>query len=101
MSAWLNTYKYGNPATPETNAKGKNPMAAMYGAPHLNGEGAKVRPEWLFKFLHNPEEIRPWMIARMPTFATLPPPLGTVIIWGMRSYVVSGISSQASSTGLA
>ncbi len=36
--------------------------------PILNGEGAKVQPEWLFSFLQAPTPIRPWLKVRMPTF---------------------------------
>jgi mono/diheme cytochrome c family protein len=36
--------------------------------PVLNGEGAKVQPEWLFSFLQSPTPIRPWLKVRMPTF---------------------------------
>jgi mono/diheme cytochrome c family protein len=36
--------------------------------PILNGEGAKVQPEWLFSFLQSPTPIRPWLKIRMPTF---------------------------------
>lgn len=58
-------------------------------APFLDGEGARVQPEWLFEFLRNPGEngIRPWlhpdwvhgedvpddqMAIRMPTFKLSP-----------------------------
>jgi mono/diheme cytochrome c family protein len=34
----------------------------------LNGEGAKVQPAWLFKFLKQPMPLRPWLKVRMPTF---------------------------------
>jgi mono/diheme cytochrome c family protein len=34
----------------------------------LNGEGAKVQPDWLFSFLKSPVPIRPWLSLRMPTF---------------------------------
>ncbi len=37
-------------------------------APSLEGEGAKVQPEWLFSFLKNPILIRPWLTVRMPKF---------------------------------
>jgi cbb3-type cytochrome oxidase cytochrome c subunit len=36
--------------------------------PNLIGQGAKTRPEWLFKFFQGPTPIRPWLAARMPTF---------------------------------
>lgn len=38
------------------------------GAPPLDFEGERVRPEWLFAFLKNPDNIRPWLRMRMPTF---------------------------------
>ncbi len=36
--------------------------------PILDGEGAKVRQEWLYHFLKNPTTIRPWLKYHMPTF---------------------------------
>ena len=39
-----------------------------YFPPMLHGEGEKVIPLWLFNFLKGPSPIRPWLIARMPTF---------------------------------
>ena len=42
--------------------------------PFIVGEGAKVNPDWFFRFLKNPTEIRPWLAeksnpgVRMPTF---------------------------------
>lgn len=36
--------------------------------PLLNGEGAKVQPDWLFGFLREPIPLRPWLKVRMPTF---------------------------------
>lgn len=36
--------------------------------PILNGEGAKVQPDWLFSFLKRPISLRPWLKVRMPTF---------------------------------
>lgn len=36
--------------------------------PILTGEGAKVRPEWLYGFLKGPLPVRPWLQLRMPTF---------------------------------
>jgi mono/diheme cytochrome c family protein len=36
--------------------------------PILNGEGFKVQPPWLFRFLQGPTPIRPWLKIRMPTF---------------------------------
>ena len=43
-------------------------MAVSFSPPNLIGEGKKVQAEWLFEFLHQPEVIRPWLKARMPTF---------------------------------
>jgi mono/diheme cytochrome c family protein len=40
-----------------------------FGPPILNGEGAKVQPDWLFGFLKAPVTIRPWLTVRMPTFS--------------------------------
>jgi len=39
-----------------------------FAPPVLNGEGAKVQPDWLFGFLKQPVTIRPWLAIRMPTF---------------------------------
>ncbi|MBK8269665.1 MAG: c-type cytochrome [Planctomycetes bacterium] len=36
--------------------------------PLLWGEGAKVQYDWLFGFLNNVEMLRPWLLARMPSF---------------------------------
>ncbi len=43
-------------------------VAAAYAPPNLNTEGAKTQPEWLYRFLNEPTEIRPWLNVRMPTF---------------------------------
>ncbi|MBI4816082.1 MAG: c-type cytochrome [Deltaproteobacteria bacterium] len=37
--------------------------------PTLKGEGARVQPEWLFRFLLSPRPLRPWLQLRMPTFS--------------------------------
>ncbi len=42
--------------------------AVGFTPPNLNGEGRKVKPEWLFAFLRNVSPIRPWLDVRMPTF---------------------------------
>jgi mono/diheme cytochrome c family protein len=39
-----------------------------YAPPILNGEGAKVQPQWLYGFLKSPTPLRPWLKFRMPTF---------------------------------
>ncbi|HET6267975.1 MAG TPA: c-type cytochrome, partial [Acidobacteriota bacterium] len=36
--------------------------------PLLISEGEKVQSDWLFKFLKNPGQIRPWLKVRMPNF---------------------------------
>jgi cbb3-type cytochrome oxidase cytochrome c subunit len=36
--------------------------------PILDGEGDKVQPAWLFRFLKDPSPIRPWLQVRMPSF---------------------------------
>ena len=36
--------------------------------PMIRREGAKVNPDWLFRFLKEPSSIRPWLSVRMPTF---------------------------------
>lgn len=38
--------------------------------PILDGIGARVRPDWMFRFLKDPSsvKIRPWINVRMPTF---------------------------------
>jgi cbb3-type cytochrome oxidase cytochrome c subunit len=41
--------------------------------PILNGEGAKVQPDWLFKFLKEVTPIRPWLDVRMPAFGLSDP----------------------------
>jgi mono/diheme cytochrome c family protein len=38
------------------------------GPPTLNGEGAKLQPNWFFGFLKRPVPVRPWLKVRMPTF---------------------------------
>ena len=40
-------------------------------APALDGEGAKVQPGWLYRFLRGPRPLRPWLTLRMPTFTRL------------------------------
>jgi len=36
--------------------------------PALRGEGAKVRPDWLYGFIQNVDMLRPWLEVRMPQF---------------------------------
>ncbi|MBI4530006.1 MAG: c-type cytochrome [Candidatus Latescibacteria bacterium] len=42
--------------------------ARAFSPPPLQGEGAKVQPDWLFAFFKGPMPIRPWLSVRMPTF---------------------------------
>lgn len=44
------------------------PAALAFAPPNLRTEGAKVQPDWLYKFLRQPQPIRPWLKVRMPTF---------------------------------
>ena len=46
----------------------QNYRAPEYAPPNLNTEGAKVQPDWLFTFFHNPSIIRPNLQVRMPSF---------------------------------
>lgn len=48
-------------------------IARYYSDPHLlppslDGEGARVRPQWLFSFLIEARPLRPWLEIQMPTF---------------------------------
>ena len=38
--------------------------------PNLAAQGARVRSDWLFEYLHDPSrmQMRPWLTVRMPTF---------------------------------
>jgi cytochrome c2 len=38
------------------------------GPPMLNGQGAKVQPDWFYGFLQNVVTLRPWLKVRMPSF---------------------------------
>lgn len=42
--------------------------AMVFAPPLLYGEGKKVQPEWLFEFLKEPFDLRPWLDVKMPTF---------------------------------
>ncbi len=49
--------------------EGKSESEAMaFAPPSLEGEGEKVQPDWLFRFIKDPFIIRPWLRFRMPTF---------------------------------
>jgi cytochrome c2 len=43
--------------------------ATVFAPPLLYGEGKKVQPEWLFEFLKEPFDLRPWLDIKMPTFS--------------------------------
>ncbi|TVM04206.1 MAG: hypothetical protein CV087_00750 [Candidatus Brocadia sp. WS118] len=43
--------------------------ARVFAPPLLHGEGKKVQPEWLFEFLKEPFDLRPWLDIKMPTFS--------------------------------
>jgi hypothetical protein len=48
--------------------------------PSLHDEGARVNPEWLAKFLDNPQNgVRPYLKARMPTFDFSPREAGILV----------------------
>ena len=42
--------------------------ASAFAPPPLEGEGEKVQPDWLFRFLMGPTPVRPWLRVRMPVF---------------------------------
>ncbi len=61
MQEWFK--KFDNRSESEADA-----IATSFSPPNLIGEGKKVHAEWLFHFLHQPTEIRPWLKVRMPTY---------------------------------
>jgi cytochrome c2 len=44
------------------------PAALAFAPPNLRTEGAKVQPDWLYRFLSGPSPIRPWLNVRMPSY---------------------------------
>ena len=46
----------------------ENYSASEYAPPNLNTEGAKVQPDWIFNWFHEPYNIRPNLQVRMPSF---------------------------------
>jgi cytochrome c2 len=56
------------------NFGGQAKMSNAYAAapPLLIGQGEKVQPDWLYKFLLNPHPIRPLTVLRMPKFNMSP-----------------------------
>ena len=49
--------------------------------PPLDGEGARVRPDWLYGFLLEPAPLRPWLEVRMPSFAFEPGDVEDLVAW--------------------
>ena len=47
----------------------ENYSESEYAPPNLNTEGAKVQPDWIFNWFHNPYNIRPNLQVRMPSFS--------------------------------
>jgi cytochrome c2 len=58
-------------------AKLSNAYAAA--PPTLINEGEKTQPDWLYKFLLNPHEIRPLTVLRMPKFSLSPDEAQTLV----------------------
>ncbi len=49
--------------------EGKSESEALaFAPPSLESEGEKVQPDWLYRFIKDPFNIRPWISTRMPTF---------------------------------
>ena len=67
---WL--VRYQDPSAevkyPEMDAADLQAVVISFSPPNLIGEGKKVHAQWLFKFLHAPSPIRPWLTTRMPTY---------------------------------
>jgi len=61
VTDWLMTFQ----GKDENDAKA---MTNSFSPPNLVGEGKKVRTEWLYHFMSDPQPIRPWLKVRMPTF---------------------------------
>ena len=49
--------------------------------PTLDGEGARVRPDWLYGFLLEPSPLRPWLDVRMPSFDLAPEEAEALVAW--------------------
>lgn len=47
--------------------------------PNLQGEGGKVKADWLYHFLDEPTTIRPWLHYRMPSFDFSEEQLNTIV----------------------
>lgn len=57
----------------------QDPDAQEQLPPALYQEGARVNPEWLANFLENPESVRTYLGARMPTFSFSPREIRTLV----------------------
>ena len=55
--------------------------------PSLEGEGKKVRSDWLFNFIKSPSVLRPWLKVRMPSFTTTDAQASALVEY---LYVLSG-----------
>ena len=49
--------------------------------PVLDGEGERVRPDWLYGFLLEPSPLRPWLKVRMPSFGLDPAEVEDLVAW--------------------
>ncbi len=49
--------------------------------PILDGEGQRVRPDWLYGFLLEPTPLRPWLDVRMPTFGLEAEDAEALVAW--------------------
>ena len=49
--------------------------------PLLDGEGKRVRPDWLYGFLLEPTPLRPWLEVRMPTFGLESEEAEALVAW--------------------
>lgn len=58
---------YGGDINPHIDVE-KGSKLTQYYPPSLDWVGVKIRPEWLYNFLENPEPYRPQVNVRMPTF---------------------------------
>ncbi len=59
----IQQYYVNDPSKPDS-----DPTTIRFQPPLLWGEGSKVQPQWLHKFLKRVEYLRPWLNVRMPTF---------------------------------
>jgi len=81
-------FKVGQPTSLEALAHFQTPEGKDQLPPKLLGEGARVSPDWLLKFLTNPalsssdtdrNGVRPYLKVRMPTFYFSPNEVGKLV----------------------